>query len=142
MGSGRRGHASGGSGKIWRVVAIAGLLLTLPVVALVLVLLRGGDEEQGPPKAAIVDQLSITVPNPAFVLDATSKLEQEGYTVDYYPGEEVTVSFYRQLPFFNYDVIVFRSHSDRLQSIDDRGESFDEFVLFTSEPSSDDRYQS
>ena len=54
MASGRRRHASEGSGKIWRVVAIAALLLTLPVVALLLLLFRGGgDEDEGPPKAAI-----------------------------------------------------------------------------------------
>ncbi|MCH8007382.1 MAG: hypothetical protein IIC91_00805, partial [Chloroflexi bacterium] len=118
------------------------MILTLPLVALLLLLFRGGgDEDEGPPKAAIVDQLSITVPNPEFVVDATSKLEQAGYTVDYYPGEEVTVSFYRQLPFFEYDVIVFRSHADRLQAIDDRGVAFDEVVLFTSEPYSEERYQ-
>lgn len=129
--------------RTWRIVVIGALLLTLPIVALLLVLFRGGgDEDDGPPKAAIVDQLSITVPNPDFVADATSKLEQAGYTVDYYPGEEVTVSFYRQLPFFDYDVIVFRSHADRLQAIDDRGEAFDEVVLFTSEPYSEERYQS
>ena len=122
-------------------MVVAALLLTLPVVAVLLVLFRGGGEDEGPLKAAIVDQLSITVPNPEFIVDATSKLEQAGYTVDYYPGEEVTVSFYRQLPFFEYDVIVFRSHADRLQAIDDRGEAFDEVVLFTSEPYSEERYQ-
>lgn len=127
--------------RTWRIVVVGALLLTLPVVALALVLLRGGDEDEGPLKAAIVDQLSITVPNPEFARDATLKLEQAGYLVDYYPGEEVTVSFYRQLPSFNYDVIVFRSHADRLQTIDDRGEAFDEVVLFTSEPYSEDRYQ-
>ena len=142
MPSGQSKQSRGRFTNVWRVVVIAALLLTLPVVALVLVLVRGGDEDEGPPKAAIVDQLSLTVPNPEFVREATSKLEQAGYTVDYYPGEEVTVSFYRQLPFFEYDVIVFRSHADRLQAIDDRGEAFDEVVLFTSEPYSEDRYQS
>ncbi len=142
MASGRRRQAGNGSGKIWRIVVIGALLLALPVVAIVMVLVRGGgDEDEGPPTAAIVDQLSITVPNPDFVVDATGKLEQAGYTVDYYPGEEVTVSFYRQLPFFEYDVIVFRSHADRLQAVDDRGELFDEVVLFTSEPYTEERYQ-
>lgn len=137
-----RKTSAGSFSKTWRIVVIGALALTLPVVALLLVLFRGGgDEDEGPPTAAIVDQLSLTVPNPEFVREATSKLEQAGYTVDYYPGEEVTVSFYRQLPFFEYDVIVFRSHADRLQTVDDRGEVFDEVVLFTSEPYSEDRYQ-
>jgi len=33
-------------------------------------------------KAAIVDQLSLTIPNQAFVETATNTLEQAGYTVD------------------------------------------------------------
>ncbi len=109
--------------KTWRIVVIAALILTLPIVALLLVLFRGGgDEDEGPPKAAIVDQLSLTVPNPDFARDARATLEQAGYEVDYYPGEDVTVDFDRQFPFLNYDVIVFRSHADRLEAVDDRGE--------------------
>jgi hypothetical protein len=143
MASGRKNEGRARFANVWRIVVIGALILTLPVVAVILVLFRGGgDEEDGPPKAAIVDQLSLTVPNPEFARDATATLEQAGYVVDYYPGEEVTVSFYRQLPFLEYDVIVFRSHADRLKAIDDRGEAFDEVVLFTSEPYTEDRYQS
>jgi hypothetical protein len=46
-------------------------------------------------KVAIVDQLSLTFPNQTFIETATNTLKQAGYTVDYYPGEEVTVEFYR-----------------------------------------------
>lgn len=42
-------------------------------------------------KAAIVDQLSLTYPNQTFTQTATNTLKQAGYSVDYYPGEEVTV---------------------------------------------------
>ncbi|MCJ7767042.1 hypothetical protein MUP79_01440 [Candidatus Bathyarchaeota archaeon] len=35
-------------------------------------------------KAAIVDQLSLTFPNQAFVEAAANTLKQAGYTVDYY----------------------------------------------------------
>jgi hypothetical protein len=62
-------------------------------------------------KAAIVDQLSPTIPNQAFVETATNTLEQAGYTVDYYPGERVTVEFYRNLPTHGYKIIIFRVHS-------------------------------
>lgn len=140
----RKASAEGGSrfSRAWRIALIAAIVLTLPIIALLLTVFRGGgDDEPAVPTAAIIDQLSLTVPNPAFVEDATATLQAAGYEVDYYPGEEVTVEFYRQLPFFGYDVLVFRSHADRLQAIDDRGEPFDEVVLFTSEPYSTERYQ-
>lgn len=42
-------------------------------------------------KAAIVDHLSLTFPNQTFKETATNTLTVAGYTVDYYPGEEVNV---------------------------------------------------
>ena len=62
-------------------------------------------------KAAIVDHLSLTAPNHTFKQTATTILEEAGYTVDYYPGEEVTVEFYRNLPTHGYSLIVLRVHS-------------------------------
>lgn len=63
------------------------------------------------PKAAIVDQLSLTFPNQTFKETATTILEQAGYTVDYYPNENVTVEFYRNLPTHGYKIIILRVHS-------------------------------
>jgi hypothetical protein len=91
--------------------------------------------------AAIVDQLSLTAPNPAFAEEATSTLEQAGYEVDYYPGEDVSVAFYRALPSYDYDVIVLRAHSDRLEATW-QGRIIDETVLFTSEPFDEKKYES
>ncbi|MCH8026294.1 MAG: hypothetical protein IH866_05815 [Chloroflexi bacterium] len=105
-------------------------------------LLLRSDEPSGPPTAAIVDQLSLTFPNEEFVQGATAKLEAAGYTVDYYPGEEVTVNFYRRLPSRDYDLILFRSHADRLLTETPAGELVDEVILFTSEPYTTERYQS
>ena len=62
-------------------------------------------------EAAIVDQLSLTCPNQTFIKTATNTLKQAGYTVDYYPGEEVTVEFYRNLPTHGYKIIILRVHS-------------------------------
>ena len=31
--------------------------------------------------------------------------------MDYYPGEQVTVDFYRTLPLRGYDVLILRVHS-------------------------------
>lgn len=122
--------SSNGARKISALAAIAVLVL-LASVAAALLFLRGGQD--GGPRAAIVDQLSLTLPNQSFVDEATETLEQAGYTVDYYPGEEVTVDFYRRLPTHGYEVIVLRSHADRLQTYWE-GEEIDEVVLFTTEP--------
>lgn len=80
-------------------------------------------------KAAIVDQLGLTVPNQAFIQTATDTLEQAGYKVYYYPGNQVTVEFYRNLPTYGYSLIILRTHSAC-----PHGE------FFTSEPYSTRKY--
>jgi len=90
-------------------------------------------------KAAIVDHLSLTQPNQTFVQTATNTLKQAGYTVDYYPGEEVTVEFYRSLPTHGYKIIILRVHSTAaLRSGTEYVETPVSF--FTSEPVSTNRY--
>jgi len=70
-------------------------------------------------------------PNPAFVETATDILEQAGYTVDYYPGEEVTVDFYRDLPKRGYEFLILRVHS----ALTGRGLwATDDASLYTTEP--------
>jgi hypothetical protein len=69
------------------------------------------------PKAAIVDQLSLTIPNQTFIETATNTLKQAGYSVDYYPGEKVTVDFYRDLPTHGYKIVIFRVHSSASYSL-------------------------
>jgi len=86
------------------------------------------------PKAAIVDHLSLTMPNQTFIETATTTLEQAGYTVDYYSGEEVTVEFYRNLPTHGYRIVILRVHS-ALVSADKPP-----VTLFTSEPYSQTGY--
>jgi len=83
-------------------------------------------------KAAIVDHLSLTYPNQTFIQTATNTLKQAGYTVDYYPGEKVTVEFYRNLPTHEYSLIILRVHSTT------GGNPF--VFLFTSEPYSESKY--
>jgi len=82
------------------------------------------------PRAAIVDQLSLTQPHSTFVETATGMLEQAGYAVDYFPGEEVTVEFYRGLPPWGHELIIFRVHS-ALGRVGDRPANW--VTLFTSE---------
>jgi len=62
-------------------------------------------------KAAIVDHLSLTVPNQTFVQIAATILTKANFTVDYFSGEKVTVNFYRNLPMGGYKLIILRVHS-------------------------------
>jgi hypothetical protein len=94
----------------------------------------GGGSTAGPKTAVIVDQLSLTQPNPAFAEAATSTLEQAGYAVDYHPGEEVTVEFYRQLPTHEYDLLILRVHSGLAR---DNGKPTGYVSLFSGEPFSE-----
>lgn len=63
------------------------------------------------PRAAIIDQTGYSFPSPDFIAQATTYLEEAGYTVTYYPPKEVTVSFYRGLPDQGYEFILFQTHS-------------------------------
>jgi hypothetical protein len=98
----------------------------------------GSENDDGVLRAGIVDQLSLTAPNPEFRQQATSLLEENGYTVEYIPGEDVTVDLYRSLPEQDYDLLILRVHSTAEVS---RGEEDVTAVsLFTGEPYSKDLY--
>ncbi len=104
------------------------LALAIALAAAWVLLRPSGD---GTPKAVIVDQLQLTSPNPEFVTDATALLEGNGYQVDYYPGEDVTVDLYRTLPKRGYDLVILRVHSTAEIS---RGEEAVKSIsLFTNE---------
>ena len=101
-----------------------------------------GSHTTGPPTAAIVDQLSLTVPNPDFVSSATSLLEEAGYAVDYYPGEQVTVPLYRDLPSLGYDLIILRVHSGISTVVATATTvTTGNLSLFTGEPYTENKYQ-
>jgi len=85
-------------------------------------------------RATIVDHLSLTYPNQTFVQTATNILRQAGYTVDYHPGEEVTVDFYRNLPTQGHNIVILRVHSALVSAQDPP------ITLFTSEPYSRTKY--
>jgi len=103
-------------------------VVTVAIVVVAIALFSGA--RSGDRKAAIVDQLSLTFPNPAFVERATDILEQSGHDVDYFPGEAVTVRFFQGLPSRGYDFILLRSHSARVM---DEGTKTDDVALFTGE---------
>src|SRR6267378_6906920 len=65
----------------------------------------------GASRAAIIDQLSGTVPDLWFVNTTVSTLRDAGYTVDYYSPAQVTVALFQSIPLKGYNLIVIRSHS-------------------------------
>ena len=125
------------------ILLVSVVLLSVSLAAgLLLSGLVTGDSS-GPKTAVIVDQLSLTFPNPAFAETATDMLEEAGYAVDYYSGEAVTVDLYRDLPKHDYELIILRVHSGIVRQIDPRSEerTVMEYVgLFTGEPYSDATY--
>ena len=124
-------HPTARNRRRWAVAGLAAVALVAVLVGgglLARGLSSGGGQPDGPKTAAIVDQLSLTVPNPEFIESARSLLHEAGYLVDYYPGEEVTVEFYRNLPTHDYDLIILRVHSAGV-----RQEGVDRVNLFTSD---------
>jgi hypothetical protein len=126
--------------RTWRLrllVAATGAVVACAVIAIVagFALIQGSGS--GRPKAVIVDQLAITDPNQAFVDDATQKLRDAGYDVDYRGPAEVTVDFYRSLPGRGYKLIVLRSHAaEQVERDKTTGDvhTLGDAGLFTDEP--------
>jgi hypothetical protein len=117
------------------LVALAALLVSPPGRDL---LGAGGGEDDGILRAGIIDQLSLTAPNPDFRREVTQLLQDDGYVVDYIPGEDVTVETYRSLPEQDYDLLILRVHSTAEVS---RGEDDVTAVsLFTGQPYSRELY--
>jgi hypothetical protein len=114
------------------------------VLVTVVILFRGNGGETDTTSSAasgrtavIVDQLSLTQPNPEFAQTATSLLEGAGYAVDYYSGREVTVDLFRELPQHGYDFVVLRAHS-AVATLDDQ--QTDWVAIFTGELYDGTRY--
>jgi len=119
------------TGRLWILTLLVILLLWLPAC-------HQGDELPADSlKAAIVDQLYSLQPNLAFIQQTTQELEDYGFEVDVYQGDEVTVNFYRELPSYGYDLIIFRAHSGLLGR---EGEIVTRTCLFTNEPYSQIRH--
>ena len=83
-------------------------------------------------KAAILDQLEAFSPGSTFIEEAKKALTSAGFTVEYYPPEDVTVELYRKLPLLECRLIVLRVHS----AVSDDGGVYP----FTSEPYSESKY--
>ena len=79
-------------------VALAAVVLALPGLTLLCGCGAPNTDSSAEAKAAIIDQLYILRPNQAFIDEATGVLEDYGFSVDLYQGDEVTVDFFRELP--------------------------------------------
>lgn len=113
------------------VLILAAVAVSLTAVAVSLVFPRASEPEIA--RAAILDHLSLTFPNPSFIGFATEILEQAGYMVDYYPGDEVTVDLYRHLPEHDYSIIILRVHSSATE-LEEGGFAEAPVIFFTAEP--------
>lgn len=137
-GAGRRGMPGVRLSKKTAVFVAVAIAIPVVFVSVLVVLSQSGQESAELPtavsgaglRAAIVDQLSLTQPNSTFVQTTTDLLEQAGYAVDYVPGEQVTVEFFRKFPAQPYELIIFRVHSALGR---DGGQPADWVTLFTSD---------
>ncbi len=93
--------------------------------------------EPEPRKAALVDQIALTNPNPEFTEQVLGYLGEAGFSTDVYEGEEITVEFYRTLPTKGYKLVLIRTHSTNILNKNIPGGPV---FLFTSELYSKKRY--
>jgi hypothetical protein len=115
------------------------------ILAVVLSAGGGGAPQTNTKRAIIVDQLTLTQPDPDFVSQARATLAQAGYSVDYVSGDAVTVDFYRTLPSRGYDMVLLRAHAGITTEVDaTTGQATKEqyVSLFTNEPYDTTKYSS
>ena len=119
-----------------KVVVIASAVSIAAFVSFLLIQtdINAENKEYGVPKAAVIDQLQIDIPNEYFDKKATEFLKTAGYKVDLYTTENVTIDFYRKLPSMNYKFIVVRSHA-LAKETDDKS-----VMLFSGERYTTDKY--
>jgi hypothetical protein len=125
-------------------VAIALVVITV-VLAVVLTAGGGGAPQTNTKRAIIVDQLTLTQPDPNFVSQARATLAQAGYSVDYVSGDAVTVDFYRTLPSSGYDLVLLRAHAGITTEVDATTgqKTSEQYVsLFTNEAYDTNKYSS
>jgi hypothetical protein len=132
-------RAKGGSSKrslswpAWLGIVL-GIVAVIVVVTRVHPLSQPSSDSRSELRAAIVDQLYSTYPNEDFTTEVVGRLENYGFMVDVYRGEEVTVDFYRNLPVHNHKLIVFRTHSGAMRPPLQDVEAIKGVYLFTNEP--------
>lgn len=127
-----------------RVLLVSSVIAVAIAAGFAVWLGPGFGDEHPHRTAAIVDQLSLTAPDPEFADTARGLLQGAGYAVTYYPGEQVTVDLYRELPTRGYDLIILRVHSAPVtvhNEVTGKVANSDFLSLFTGEPYAEGRYQ-
>jgi hypothetical protein len=120
----------------WLFIAIgvAGIVIFIRTVPMS----QSPTDHVGNATAAIIDQLSASFQeNEQFTANVTKELEDYGFEVDVFQGNNITVDFYRRLPTYGYRLIIFRAHSGILEQ---DGEVVPRTVLFTNEEYRESRY--
>ena len=92
------------------------IILILVLAGSFLVLFRSPQlnspvERTRPFKAALVDEVSTTNPDPYLTVNVTNALTRVGYSVDYYGPKNVTVDLFRSMPSRGYGIVILRDHS-------------------------------
>jgi hypothetical protein len=90
-------------------VALVVSILVVALGSVAFLLFSKPSETSFPLTAAIIDQLSGELPNPEFVENITSVLENHNFTV-IYQNKTVNVDYFRNLAKSNYGIIIFRVH--------------------------------
>jgi hypothetical protein len=122
-------------------LSILAAVLTLAVMVAPLNCRSPNQGNDARDRAAIVDQLFLREPNPAFIAGATRILESCGFKVDLWQGGDITVDFYRKLPSLGYRFIVLRVHSGLLLSLEEgKVIPLNTTYLFTAENYTTTRY--
>ncbi|MFP3898153.1 MAG: hypothetical protein ACLFVD_02460 [Dehalococcoidia bacterium] len=127
------------SGRLPRSAWVFVAVLVIGVVVLAVVRPWGSTppDNTGTPRAAIVDQLYNLQPNEEFIAEVTSELEDYGFEVDLYQGDDITVDFYRDLASRGHRLILFRVHSGL---VIENGQVLQRTLLFTNEGYSASKY--
>ena len=97
-----------------RLGTLTACVILVLVVALVIYLIiptQPATPTKSSKRAAIVDQLSVHSPNQAFINATVNLMQQDGYAVDLFTQDSVTVGLYANLPSRGYELIVFRVHA-------------------------------
>jgi hypothetical protein len=85
-------------------------------------------------KAALIDSLSLSDPDPPFVSNLTRTFSSAGIALDYYGPSQVTVGLFRNLPSQGYRMIIIRSHTATFFGVPTS------LAIVTSEPYTKSKY--
>lgn len=118
---------------IYGIVAVGLVLICVFAYSLLHSENPSPNDQTSPPKAALIDHLSFSSPPPNETLKDQCRtiLEDAGFDFTYHRGEEVTVNFYKNLPTYDYSLMVLRVHSAVIK--DAEGNPTNLIGFFTSE---------